>query len=96
VKIYVAVVVKGVERSQRPEGDWASFTGKDKKTVIAAAMKARGRWEAKGFGPYQIWVGQLTQEVNVPVKYELAAIKEKKPAVVPARVRSTYVDFGIN
>jgi hypothetical protein len=82
MKMYVAVVTKACELSGRPEGDWASFVNKNQKDAVAAAMKARSKWEAKGFGPYKILVGVLTQEVNVPVKFELAPITEKTPAVM--------------
>lgn len=80
--IYVAVVHKAWKLSGRPDGDWASFVNKNKKDAVAAAMKARSRWEAKGFGPYQIWVGELVEAVNVPVEYKLEAIVETKPAVM--------------
>jgi len=81
--IYVAVVTKAWQLSQRPEGEWASFLNKNKKDAIAEAMKARTKWEAKGQGPYEIWVGTLTQQVNVPTKFELVAIKEAKPEEKP-------------
>jgi len=99
VKIYVAVVHKAWQLSGRPDGDWASFVNKNKKAAIAAAMKARDRWEKKGFGPYQIWTGELTEAVNVPVEYELEAIVETKPAVtdptgvVDYRPQGRYIDW---
>ncbi len=78
MKIYCAVVTNAWQLSGRPEGDWASFLNKNKNSAIEAAVKARAKWEAKGYGPYKIWVGVLSQEVNIPVKFELAAIKEKQ------------------
>ena len=79
--IYVAVVTKAWQLSERPEGDWASFLNKNKKDAVAAAIKARTKWEAKGNGPYEIWVGTLTQQVHVPNNFELVTIKEPKPKV---------------
>lgn len=81
MKIYVAVVHKAWQRSGRPEGDWGSFVNKNKKAAIAAAIAARKKWEAKGFGPYQIWVGVLTEDLQIPVEYKLQDIVETKPAV---------------
>lgn len=74
---YVAVVHKYGEMSGRHDGDWASFLSKDKKIAIAKAMVARKRWESKGYGPYQIWVGTLTESLNVPQPtYALERIDE--------------------
>lgn len=90
MKVYVAVVTKAWQLSGRPEGDWGSFINKNKKDAIAAALKARAKWEAKGFGPYQIWVGVLTQEVQTPVKFELAAITERKRPLGSKGLLSAY------
>ncbi|HEY6766602.1 MAG TPA: hypothetical protein VI386_17725 [Candidatus Sulfotelmatobacter sp.] len=73
---YVAVVHKMWDRSGRHDGDWASFIDKNKKEAIKSAIRARSKWEAKGYGPYQIWVGTLTQAVNVPEQFELEAIND--------------------
>ena len=64
--IYVAVVHKCWELSGIPDGQWASFVDKNKKTAIAKAMAAREKWETRGNGPYQIWVGTLTEAIQMP------------------------------
>jgi hypothetical protein len=84
LKLFIAVVLKAGQASQRTDGDWACFVNKDKKVAITQAIKARSKWEAKGFGPYQIQAGTLTQEVNIPVEFKLAAIKQpKEPKTAP-------------
>ena len=77
--IYVTVVCKGegfnIGRSNRPEGDWASFCNNNKQKAIEAANTARNRWQSKGYGPYRLFVGRLTHEATVPVQFELEEIK---------------------
>lgn len=91
MKIYVAVVTKAWELSGRPDGDWACFLDKNQKMAIAKAANARAKWEAKGYGPYKIWVGILNYAVNIPVKYELEPITEEKKAVsIPVSAPDPY------
>src|SRR5271170_5452061 len=74
--IYVAVVHKAWQTSGRPDGDWGSFLNKNKGEAITAAQTAKKRWEARGFGPYNIWVGTVTEvvtEVPLPM-YALHSI----------------------
>lgn len=93
-KIYVAVVHKAWQLSGRPDGDWASFINKNEKEAVKAAIKARDHWEKKGFGPYQIWVGELTAAVHVPVQYKLKAIGEPLPAGQSQQFK--YRDYEMN
>ena len=73
---FIATVIKrdyaNVERrdsfeSARLQGDWASFVSNSKADAIDRALEAREDWERNGHcGPYQIWVGELTEEVKIP------------------------------
>jgi hypothetical protein len=65
--IYVAVVHKCWGLSGSRDGQWASFVDQNKKTAIAQAMAAREKWEARGSGPYRIWVGTLTEAIQMPM-----------------------------
>jgi hypothetical protein len=76
--IYVAVVCKPPwTRSERTHGDWASFIDKNKNNVITKALKARNEWERKGFGPYTILVGNITEEAVLPQDYTLQPLGEE-------------------
>lgn len=93
--LFVAVVCKAAEnRSQRTEGDWSSFIHSDRKEAISAAMKARAKWEASGkFGPYDILVGELVQQVRVPVTFELTKIDAApKKSTVMAMFNRSLID----
>lgn len=72
--------------SHKPEGDWSSFLGATKEEAVKAAEVATRRWEtqydykkdANGnyqkvpYGPYQILVGELTEEVDrFPISLKL-------------------------
>lgn len=91
MKFYVAAVLKTgrhpggnmyLENSQRQDGDWACFVSSDKGKVIEEAIQARDRWYVKGYGcahsgPYQILVGELTEELKQPVRYELVPLEPR-------------------
>ena len=60
--------------SQRDDGSWSSFIGVDKTETIGRAMKARERYEAKGYGPYSCYVGELNELVKVPINFKLVKL----------------------
>lgn len=61
--------------SQRPtNGDWASVLGGDKESVIAEAIRLTRKWEANGYGPYEILAGQLTEKVFQPTVFKLVKV----------------------
>ena len=83
--IFVATVIKRdyataageSYKSARPTGDWASFVSDSKADAVGRALEARDSWEKKFCGPYQIWVGELTEEVKVPRQtYDLVRLGE--------------------
>jgi hypothetical protein len=71
----VAVVLKPGRTSGRYDGDWGSFVGEDKATEITHAIEAKSRWEAKGYGPYTIYCGTLTEVVTLPTSYKVSKLK---------------------
>ena len=74
--IFVAVIVKSNGAgSDRPHGDWASFIGEEE-TVKNEVVNARAEWEAKGYGPYTILAGWLSQEIQVPVNVRVVPLKK--------------------
>lgn len=76
-KLSVAVVIdeKLSPHSLRHEGDWASFVG-ERVQAVGRAIRARVLWEAKGYGPYRILVGELTEEAKQNSKFSLSRIKQ--------------------
>lgn len=76
-KRYVAVITKNDFTSAREMGDWACFCADTKDEAIQRAVRARERWEANGrLGPYEIFVGQLTERVNEPAfAYSLSRLR---------------------
>lgn len=80
IMFHVAVVLntvgpeKALALSGRPEGDWGSFVALSQDDAVGRAVKARAKWEAKGYGPYQIFVGTLTAEVIVPTNFKLVKL----------------------
>lgn len=73
--MYVAIVGKNYPRDA-PTQRTAQFTAKTKDVVIQAALKLKADWEKSGqYGPYEIFVGKLTEKVQrVPVEYKLVKI----------------------
>lgn len=74
--IYVAIVcnkpnMTDTSITKRP----GAVTGLVKKQVIEAAIAIRDEWQSRGNGPYVILVGELMQEVKLPVHYELRPLE---------------------
>ncbi len=78
--LFVAVVLKDDDgyNSGRQDGDWASFVGFDKAQEIGRAIEAKKKWESKGYGPYQIFVGTLTENVTLPTNYKVTKLQAVK------------------
>lgn len=87
MKFYIAAVVKAhngervrsktmteIIPSERKSGDYGCFINTDQTAAVDAAIKARNEWHAKGYGPYEIWAGELSHRVEVPVEYKLVRI----------------------
>lgn len=84
VALYVAVVLRlpsqltettGVIQSQRPKyQDWSSTVGTDRKAVISRAIELSREWEFKGYGPYEILVGQLTEKAALPTAFRIVKV----------------------
>lgn len=75
--VYIAAVCKLWDRSGRTEGDWSCFIDKNKNAAITKALNAKRKWEEKGYGPYRVLVGNLVEEVAVPMRYRLRPIEEE-------------------
>lgn len=80
MSLFVAVVFKAHDdtypKSHRPEGGFEAFVGTTEKDAVTQATLAAQRWETdttKKYGPYQILVGELSQEVE-RFKYKLVPI----------------------
>jgi hypothetical protein len=83
--MFVAVVFKkhtdSYPNSHRPEGDWASFVSDTKEDAITKAITSAQEWGREFSdsinarrGPYQILVGELTHEAQVPTNYRLVSL----------------------
>ncbi len=87
--MFVAVVYKQHPytdpQSHRPEKDWSCFLGYSKEAAVEAAIVAVNRWELltnydrdgkikPPSGPYQILVGELTEEAK-RFKYEVTKLE---------------------
>ncbi len=75
-KLYVAIVCTDTGAGaiiKRP----GAVTGPDKDSVIQTAVEMRAEWHSKGNGPYRILVGELDEEVVVPVQYSTIPLKVK-------------------
>jgi hypothetical protein len=77
--MYIAVVY--TNNSGRPNGDLASFVSKKKEHAIKLAIAARDKWQGKGFGPYSIYVGKLTEVVETPKTFTLTRIASVETGV---------------
>lgn len=68
--MFIAIISKGLKVGKHPVVNrTASFTAETKAEVIQAAVASRREFEGKGYGPYRIFVGELTTEVFIPVEY---------------------------
>lgn len=72
---HVAVVLRPGLESGRPDKDWGSFVDTNAATAIERAIAAKARWEAKGYGPYEIYTGTLTESVTLPMNWKLTKLK---------------------
>jgi hypothetical protein len=93
--LYVAVVITdGMINSERePYGDWACFVGASSKEVIDRATVARVEWGKRGYGPYEILVGQLTGRVveNLDLRcIEVEKLSGSKSLPVPLAMFADY------
>ena len=73
--MFVAAIGTTNKESKRPMGDYSCFFGDTKDEAVSAALDARAKWQQNGSGRYKIYVGELTEEVVVPVQYELKKIE---------------------
>ena len=73
--LHVAVVLRPGLTSGRPDGDWGAFVSLDKDDAIEAAIAAKTRWEAKNYGPYEIYKGTLSELVTLPTNWKLSKLK---------------------
>ena len=74
MNLYVAVVVrKGISISMR--GSWTSFVSEDKDKAIQWALSARREWKVNG-KPYDVLVGELTEEATEPQVYKLRSLDD--------------------
>jgi hypothetical protein len=71
--LYIAVVY--TKHSGRPNKDLAAFVSPEKQVAVSLALKARDEWERKSFGPYEIFVGELTEKVTTTQKFELQKLR---------------------
>jgi hypothetical protein len=75
---FLAVVIGGNDavRSNRPMGDWSCFVDVTKEAAAQRALDAAAKWynPDNGRGPYHVVVGELTESVRVPVRFELVAL----------------------
>jgi len=85
---FIAVVTSTeAGNSKRPFGDFSAFVDETKDAAIAHAINARKAWQENGKSIYRILVGELTEEVTIPIKYSLtpltwrAANPQLKPEV---------------
>lgn len=82
--MFIAVVYTATGLSGRHEGDFASFVATTKEEAIQDAIDARSKWETKGYGPYRLLVGKLSEEVAIPTRYEIVKLGSSRR---PQRVR---------
>ena len=79
--MFIAVVGRSENMDRYKENK--AFTGPDKNKVVTTALRAKTTWEKDGqYGPYDVYVGELTEKVSFPVSFELVAISEPKPKEV--------------
>lgn len=84
VPLFVAVVANipevlgethGIVHSRRPKYmDWSATIGTDRKAVIDRAIELSREWEFKGFGPYEILVGQLIEKAALPTAFKIVKV----------------------
>jgi hypothetical protein len=70
---FIAIVVRDVNTTAPLKR--TSFTGATKDEAIRAALAERETWQKPGYGPYRIFVGELTEEVVTPVEYSLKQLE---------------------
>jgi hypothetical protein len=67
---YVAVLInKELKDSNEDDKSWSCYVDENKDVAIKKAIES-----TKSFGPYDILVGRLEEEVQIPVCYELVKI----------------------
>lgn len=55
----------------------AAITGYDRDELVRRACAARDEWELKNNGPYDIYVGELTHHVTMPVNFILVPLTKE-------------------
>ena len=75
--MFATVVVVSRNSQRKDGGDWAAFVAETKDEAIRRALIAKDGWQKAGHGPYRILVGELTEEVTVPVEYTLKPLDAK-------------------
>ncbi len=83
-QLFVAVIAKlpamigearEVIHSQRPKYmDWTCAIGTNRNKVIDRAIELSREWEFKGFGPYEILVGELHAKAALPTAFKIVKL----------------------
>lgn len=73
MQTWIAIVCKDISGLDKPKQRTA-FTADTKDRCVRTAIKAKEEWEARGNGPYKIYIGELSNEVVFPVSYKLVEI----------------------
>lgn len=61
--MWVAVVY--TSKSKRKDGSLACFVHSKRGQAVTKAFKARREWQNKGWGPYDILVGRIDEQLEV-------------------------------